>query len=129
MNLHGPRSRTLVLAVALATAATASGCVSRKTVGPASSGALTIKSVEAEPGVIRADEQAVLTATVDNPSGTPLFFVWNAYQGSVIGNGSSARYYGSYCCAGTDWVLVRVEGENGEFDTELKVLTVTPAAP
>ena len=129
MTSHVSIRPIAALLVVVAAALAAAGCIRAKTVGPASSGALTITSVDADPGTIHADEQAVLTAAVDNPSGTPLVYSWYAYQGSVVGDGARARYFGSYCCAGTDWVLLRVEGENGEFDTELKVLTVLPAAP
>lgn len=100
------------------------GCVSRKVAPVSSPGALRILSVTADPETIFVDEQSLLTATIDNPSGSPVTYSWAAAQGSINGDGPTARYFGSYCCALTDYVVLTVHNGLDEKDTKLKVLTV-----
>jgi len=112
--------RLLVLLAALASA----GCVSRKITSSAPSGALEIVSVTADPDTVPLYGQSNLVCAVDNPTGGELTYQWQAYRGSIVGQGPTASYIGSYCCAGTDFVYVIVRNDHGEQDTQLLVLTV-----
>lgn len=116
--------RALFAAAVAVSIVLAAGCVSRKVAPGSTPGALRILSLTAEPETIFVDEQSVLTATVDNPSGSPVTYSWAAAQGSINGDGPSARYFGSYCCALTDYVVLTVRNGLDEKDTKLKVLTV-----
>jgi hypothetical protein len=98
--------------------------VSEKLTSSAPTGSLEIVSVTADPDTVPISGQSNLSCTVDNPSGGELTYSWQAYRGSIAGNGSTARYFGSYCCAGTDWVYVVVRNERGEQDTQLHIMTV-----
>jgi len=51
-------------------------------------------------------------------------YYWQAYRGLVAGTGPQVTYFGSYCCAGTDWIVLTVENEEGEKSTEVRILTV-----
>lgn len=111
--------------VFLAAALGGVGCVERALVdvtGP--QGDIRIVVITAEPDVVSVSGQSRLTAQVDNPSGSPVSYYWQAYRGVVQGVGPEVTYFGSYCCAGTDWVILTVENEAGEKHTQTLVLTV-----
>lgn len=95
-----------------------------KITSSAPSGSLEIVSVTADPDTVPLYGQSNLSCVVDNPSGGELTYSWQAYRGSVVGEGATARYFGSYCCAGTDWVYVIVRNPQGEQDTQLHIMTV-----
>ena len=102
------------------------GCVERALVDVTGPGDIRIVAILAEPTVVSVSGQSRLTAQVDNPSGSPVSYYWNAYRGLVQGTGPEVTYFGSYCCAGTDWVILTVENEAGEKHTNTLVLTVIP---
>lgn len=120
-----PRAAALLVAAALVAVA-AAGCIRRQSAAVAAPGTLRIVSLTAEPDSIYLNEQSVITAEVENPEGGELTYAWQAYRGSLIGQGDHALYYGAYCCAGTDWVVLQVRNESGESDTRLVVMTVYP---
>jgi hypothetical protein len=100
------------------------GCVERKVADVVAPGDLRIVSLTADPPVVSVSGQSRITAEVDNPSGSPLSYYWQAYRGYVNGMGPMVTYYGSYCCGGTDWVILTVESEAGEKHTGTLALTV-----
>ncbi|MEO5618082.1 MAG: hypothetical protein ABIS67_09940 [Candidatus Eisenbacteria bacterium] len=120
-----PRSvRATTTLVAVAGLLVLTGCISRKFAPATQSGALRIASLTADPDTIFINQQSLITAQIDNPSGSGLTYSWTASRGSVVGDGPSARYFGSYCCAGTDWVVLLVRNDDDERDTKLLVMTV-----
>ena len=113
-----------IVPILLLAALVDAGCVSRKITTTSPTGDFRIVSVTADPDTVPLYGQAVITCAVDNPSGSALSYSWNAYRGSIVGQGATARYFGSYCCAGTDWVLVTVRDNLGAADTHLLTMTV-----
>jgi hypothetical protein len=94
---------------------------------------LKITNVSASPVPVPVNGESALSATVDNPQGEKLTYTWTAHAGTVIGNGSSARYLTGACCTSTDVVALVVKNQKGETDTHLMTLTVlqpdTTSAP
>jgi hypothetical protein len=85
---------------------------------------LHISNVSAIPTTVPVNGESALTATVDNPSGGKLTYAWAAHGGTVIPDGSKARYLGGACCTTTDVVAVTVKNEKGESDTRMITLIV-----
>jgi hypothetical protein len=118
--------RLLAVATLLGTTLTTMGCVERKTsavTGPAS---VDIVSVTASPDTIFINQQSVITAVIDNPSGTELKYTWQAYRGTINGTGPEVRYFGAYCCAGTDFIVLTVTDAAGGQAAEQITLFVIP---
>jgi len=103
----------LKLMAAVAVLWAASGCVEEKTSSIVASGSVDIISLTASPDTIFINEQSIIQASIDNPEGQTLSYSWQAYRGAVAGDGPQVRYFGSYCCAGTDWVVLTVTDEDG----------------
>ena len=85
---------------------------------------LHISNVSAVPMTVPVNGESALTAKVDNPSGGKLTYAWAAHGGTVIPDGSKARYFGGTCCTSTDVVALTVKNEKGETDTHLITLNV-----
>jgi len=85
---------------------------------------LHISNVSAVPMTVPVNGESALTASVENPSGGKLTYVWAAHGGTVIPDGNTARYFGATCCTSTDVVAVIVKNEKGETDTHLLTLNV-----
>jgi hypothetical protein len=85
---------------------------------------LHITNVSAVPMTVPVNGTSALTAAVDNPSGGKLTYAWAAHAGTVIPDGSKARYFGGACCTSTDVIAVTVKNEKGETDTHLLTLNV-----
>jgi hypothetical protein len=103
------------------------GCVSRKVSEIAAPGEMRIVSLTAEPDTVYLNQQSRVVAVVDNPEGGALTYSWSAYQGAIGGSGPEVLYLGSYCCAGTDWVVLTVRNEErDEAITQVLVMTVFP---
>ena len=100
------------------------GCVERKVSSITGSGSIDIVELSAEPDTIFLNQQSILSAVIDNPEGQELTYNWQAYRGAISGTGSEVRYFGSYCCAGTDWVVLTVTDEDGGQVQETAVLFV-----
>jgi outer membrane protein OmpA-like peptidoglycan-associated protein len=49
-------------------------------------------SCSASPATVIAGERPTITATVNDPSGTPLTYTWQANAGQIIGSGSSVQF-------------------------------------
>ena len=128
--MRGSHSRlafpTLVLIGFLGMAA--AGCVERKTssIAGTSAGGVSIVSLSASIDTVYLDEQSIIKAVVDNPESQELSFNWQAYRGAVNGEGTEVAYFGSYCCAGTDWVVLTVTTAAGEKISDFVVLHVIP---
>ena len=118
------RIRPIALLIALALPPALAGCVERKAAEVIAPGNLRVVNIAASPETVLVSGQSQISAVVDNPSGTKVSYYWQAYRGVVAGTGSNVTYFGSYCCAGTDWVVLTVENEEGEKATEVRVLTV-----
>jgi hypothetical protein len=116
-----------LLLLALCASLPLSSCVSRKVSEIAAPGELRIVSLTAEPDSIYLNQQSRIVADVENPDGGALTYSWTAYQGAVAGIGPEVVYVGSYCCAGTDWVILTVRNEErDEAVTQVIVMTVFP---
>ena len=118
------RIRPTALLLALAIPLAVAGCIERKAAEVIAPGNLRVVSISASPETVLVSGQSQISALVDNPSGTNVKYFWQAYRGVVAGVGSDVTYFGSYCCAGTDWLVLTVENEEGEKATEVRVLTV-----
>jgi hypothetical protein len=118
--------RALVATTLLGGAVTLSttGCVERKSSSITGSGSIDIISISASPDTIFINEQSLITAVIDNPNGEQLTYSWQAFRGAVNGSGPEVRYFGSYCCAGTDWVVLTVTDAGGGKVSESVVLHV-----
>jgi hypothetical protein len=104
-----------------------SGCVSRKVAEVSAPGEMRIVSLTAEPDTLYLNQQSRIAVVVDNPEGGALTYAWTAYQGAIGGAGPEVLYFGSYCCAGTDWVVLTVRSEErDEAVTRVVVMTVLP---
>ncbi len=114
----------LGLAAACASALLSAGCVERQVAQVVAPGDLRIVSLTADPPIVAVSGSSQIQAVVDNPKGSAVSYFWQAYRGTIGGVGAEVTYFGSYCCAGTDWVVLTVENEEGEKHTSTLVLTV-----
>jgi len=124
--MHRSFGRLLAVATLLGITLTTIGCVERKTssvTGPAS---VDIISISASPDTIFINQQSVITAVIDNPGGAELKYNWQAYRGTVNGTGPQVRYFGAYCCAGTDFIVLTVTDADGGQVAEQITLFVIP---
>jgi hypothetical protein len=121
-------TRHLVAATLLggAITLTLNGCVERKASSVTGSGSVDIVSISASPDTIFINQQSMVTAVVDNPMGGELSYSWQAYRGTIAGDGPQVRYFGSYCCSGTDWVVLTITDDEGGKVSESVILYVIP---
>ena len=86
-------------------------------------------SCSANPATVVAGERPTITATVNDASGTPITFTWQANAGQIIGNGSSVQFDTSGLPAGTYTVTGRAEnGVHSACDCSTTVTVQAPAA-
>ena len=100
------------------------GCKETKISSTTASGSLDIISLSASPDTIFLNQQSIVAAVIDNPTGQKIIYSWQAYRGAVAGDGPAVRYFGAYCCAGTDWVVLTVTDESGGTKSKSVVLHV-----
>src|ERR1700733_10538065 len=63
----------------------------------------------ANPATVNAGERPTITAVVNDPSGTPITFTWQANAGQIIGTGESVQFDTSGLAPGTYTVTGRAE--------------------
>ena len=86
-------------------------------------------SCSANPATAVAGERPTITATVNDASGTPITYTWQANAGQIIGNGSSVQFDTSGLPAGTYTVTGRAEnGVHSACDCSTTVTVQAPAA-
>jgi hypothetical protein len=107
---------------------TATGCVERKASSVSGPASVDIVSITASPDTISIGQQSIITAVIDNPAGGELKYQWHAYRGSLNGTGTEVRYFGAYCCLGTDFVILTVTDPDGGRVTGQITLHVLPTA-
>src|SRR3984885_8713261 len=81
----------------------------------------------ANPATVNAGERPTITAVVNDPSGTPITFTWQANAGQIIGTGESVQFDTSGLAPGTYTVTGRAE--NGVHSACDCSTTVTVQAP
>jgi outer membrane protein OmpA-like peptidoglycan-associated protein len=84
-------------------------------------------SCTANPATAIAGERPTITATVNDPSGTPITYTWQANAGQIVGNGASVQFDTSGLAAGTYTITGRAE--NGVHSACDCSTTVTVQAP
>jgi outer membrane protein OmpA-like peptidoglycan-associated protein len=84
-------------------------------------------SCTANPSTVNAGERPTITAVVNDPSGTPITYTWQANAGQIIGTGESVQFDTSGLAPGTYTVTGRAE--NGVHSACDCSTTVTVQAP
>jgi len=84
-------------------------------------------SCTANPSTVNAGERPTITAVVNDPSGTPITYTWQANAGQIIGTGESVQLDTSGLSPGTYTVTGRAE--NGLHSACDCSTTVTVQAP
>jgi outer membrane protein OmpA-like peptidoglycan-associated protein len=102
-------------------------CSSSVTVQPKPLAAPTM-SCSANPATVIAGERPTITATVSDPSGTPITYSWQANAGQIIGSGSSVQFDTSGLAPATYTVTGRAEnGVHSACDCSTSVTVQAPA--
>jgi len=81
----------------------------------------------ANPATVNAGERPTITAVVNDPSGTPITYTWQANAGQIIGTGESVQFDTSSLAPGTYTITGRAE--NGVHSACDCSTTVTVQAP
>jgi outer membrane protein OmpA-like peptidoglycan-associated protein len=103
-------------------------CSSSVTVQPKPAAAAPTMSCSANPATVIAGERPTITATVNDPSGTPLTYTWQANAGQIIGTGSSVQFDTSGLAPATYTVTGRAEnGVHSACDCSTTVAVQAPA--
>jgi outer membrane protein OmpA-like peptidoglycan-associated protein len=84
-------------------------------------------SCTASPSTVSAGERPTITAVVNDPSGTPITYTWQANAGQIVGSGQSVQLDTSGLAAGTYTVTGRAE--NGVHSACDCSTTITVQAP
>jgi outer membrane protein OmpA-like peptidoglycan-associated protein len=84
-------------------------------------------SCAANSSTVNAGERPTITAVVNDASGTPITYAWQANAGQIIGNGASVQFDTSGLAPGTYTVTGRAE--NGDHSACDCSTTVTVQAP
>src|SRR6202046_891700 len=85
-------------------------------------------SCSANPATVIAGERPTITATVNDPSGTPLTYTWQANAGQIIGSGSSVQFDTSGLAPATYTVTGRAENAvHSACDCSATVTVQAPA--
>ena len=85
-------------------------------------------SCTANPATAIAGERPTITATVNDPSGTPITYTWQANAGQIVGNGASVQFDTSGLAAGTYTITGRAEnGVHSACDCSTTVTVQAPA--
>src|ERR1700693_5574348 len=102
-------------------------CSTSIAVRPKPAPAAPTMSCTANPSTVNAGERPTITAVVNDPSGTPITFTWQANAGQIIGMGASVQLDTSGLAPGTYTVTGRAE--NGVHSACDCSTTVTVQAP
>src|SRR5580704_5511755 len=102
-------------------------CSTSIAVRPKPAPAAPTMSCTANPSAVNAGERATITAVVNDVSGTPITYSWQANAGQVIGTGASVQLDTSGLAPGTYTVTGRAE--NGVHSACDCSTTVTVQAP
>lgn len=85
-------------------------------------------SCSANPATVIAGERPTITATVNDPSGTPLTYTWQANAGQIVGSGSSVQFDTSGLAPATYTVTGRAENAvHSACDCSTTVTVQAPA--
>jgi outer membrane protein OmpA-like peptidoglycan-associated protein len=105
-------------------------CSSSVAVQPKPAAAAPTMSCSANPATVIAGERPTITATVNDPSGTPLTYTWQANAGQIIGSGASVQFDTSGLPPATYTVTGRAEnGVHSACDCSTTVTVQAPAPP
>jgi outer membrane protein OmpA-like peptidoglycan-associated protein len=102
-------------------------CSTTIAVQPKPAPAAPTMSCTASPSTVSAGERPTITAVVNDPSGTPITYTWQANAGQIVGNGQSIQLDTSGLAPGTYTVTGRAE--NGVHSACDCSTTVTVQAP
>jgi outer membrane protein OmpA-like peptidoglycan-associated protein len=102
-------------------------CSTTIAVQPKPAPAVPTMSCTASPSTVSAGERPTITAVVNDPSGTPITYTWQANAGQIVGNGQSIQLDTSGVAPGTYTVTGRAE--NGVHSACDCSTTVTVQAP
>ncbi len=86
-------------------------CSTTITVQPKPAPAAPTMSCTANPSTVSAGERPTITAVVNDPSGTPITYTWQANAGQIIGSGQSVQLDTSGLAPGTYTVTGRAEND------------------
>jgi outer membrane protein OmpA-like peptidoglycan-associated protein len=124
----GPGSYTLTAHVDNG-AGTSSTCSTAVTVQPRAPMAPTM-SCSADRSTVLVGERPLITAIVNDPSGTALNYSWHSNGGQIVGSGSSVQLDTSGLSPGTYAVTGRVEnGAGGAADCSAPITVQAPPPP
>jgi outer membrane protein OmpA-like peptidoglycan-associated protein len=105
-------------------------CSSSVAVQPKPVAAAPTMSCSANPSTVIAGERPTITATVNDPSGTPITYTWQANAGQIIGSGASVQFDTSGLPPATYTVTGRAEnGVHSACDCSTTVTVQAPAPP
>ena len=105
-------------------------CSSSVAVQPKPAAAAPTMSCSANPATVIAGERPTITATVNDASGTPLTYTWQANAGQIIGSGASVQFDTSGLAPATYTVTGRAEnGVHSACDCSTTVTVQAPAPP
>jgi outer membrane protein OmpA-like peptidoglycan-associated protein len=102
-------------------------CSTSIAVRPKPAPAAPTMSCTANPSTVNAGERPTITAVVNDVSGTPITYTWQANAGQIIGMGASVQFDTSGLASGTYTVTGRAE--NGVHSACDCSTTVTVQAP
>jgi outer membrane protein OmpA-like peptidoglycan-associated protein len=102
-------------------------CSTSITVRPKPAPAAPTMSCTANPSTVNAGERATITAVVNDVSGTPITYSWQANAGQIIGTGASVQLDTSGLAPGTYTVTGRAEnGVHSACDCSTTVAVQAP---
>ena len=105
-------------------------CSSSVAVQPKPVAAAPTMSCSANPATVIAGERPTITATVNDPSGTPITYTWQANAGQIIGSGASVQFDTSGLPPAIYTVTGRAEnGVHSACDCSTTVTVQAPAPP
>ncbi len=105
-------------------------CSSSVAVQPKPVAAAPTMSCSANPATVIAGERPTITATVNDSSGTPITYTWQANAGQIIGSGASVQFDTSGLPPATYTVTGRAEnGVHSACDCSTTVTVQAPAPP
>ncbi len=103
-------------------------CSTTIAVQPKPAPAAPTMSCTSSPSTVSAGERPTITAVVNDPSGTPITYTWQANAGQIVGNGQSVQLDTSGLAAGTYTVTGRAEnGVHSACDCSTTVTVQAPA--
>jgi outer membrane protein OmpA-like peptidoglycan-associated protein len=114
---------------AATSAGTSATCSANVTVQPKPAPPAPTMACAADRSTVVAGERANITATVNDPSGTPLTFSWQANGGQVIGTGPTVQFDTSGLAPGNYTVTGRAENTAHSACDCAATVTVTAPAP